>query len=84
MGKKYRITITNPLSGKEEYFYDGVNSWYVSPRDYIAYQDETVNNRNRAVKTYYTLERYPSGSSSPKGRIYKALTPERTSGTYYL
>jgi RHS repeat-associated protein len=83
MGKKYRITITNPLSGKEEYFYDGVNSWYVSPRDYIAYQDETVNNRNRAVKTYYTMERYPSGSSSPKGRIFKITTPERNERTYY-
>jgi RHS repeat-associated protein len=83
MGKKYRITITNPLSGKKEYFYDGTNTWYVSPRDYIAYQDETVNNRNRAVKTYYTMERYPSGSSSPKGRIFKITTPERNKKTYY-
>jgi len=83
MGKKYRITITNPENGKEEYFYDGSQAWYVSPRDYVNYTDSADNNLFRAAKTYYKIERYPSGSASPKGRISGVTTPERRLETYY-
>ncbi len=55
--QNYRITITNPLGGKEEYFYyggSGVYSWFVSPRDYISWQSQTVNNfRSNVPKIYY-------------------------------
>lgn len=36
MWENYRITITNPQGGKEEYYFDGYNSagWYKSPRHY--------------------------------------------------
>jgi RHS repeat-associated protein len=83
MGKKYRLTITNPENGTEEYFYDGSQVWYVSPRDYVNYTDSADNNMFRAAKTYYKIERYPSGSASPKGRISSVTTPERRVETYY-
>jgi RHS repeat-associated protein len=83
MGKKYRVTITNPQGKKEEYFYDGANTWYVSPRDYVEYVNATTNNMNRAAKTYYMLERYPAGSSTPRGRITKSLSAEGRPVTYY-
>jgi RHS repeat-associated protein len=78
--ESYRITITNPLGKKEEYFYyggcdeytcDGY-TWYVSPRDYIPYIDENTNNFNSNVpKTRYFLTQV-----SGKGKIYQVLYPE--------
>ncbi len=55
MGENYRITITNPLGGKEEYYYNSYKgySWYISPRDYVEYVDYNNNNLKKAPKTIY-------------------------------
>ncbi len=75
MWQNYRITITNPLGGKEEYFYyggSGTYSWYISPRDYIEWQSQSVNNfRVNTPRTYHYLSR-----SYPKGKISKIQYPE--------
>lgn len=71
MGNFYRITITNPLGSKEEYYYFGPYSWYVSPRDYIEYSNFITNNYKSAVKTKYYLDR-----SQAKGKISKIEYPE--------
>jgi hypothetical protein len=45
MGASPRITVKDPLGQKPEYFYNGVvgYGWYVSPRDYVEYEDESKN-----------------------------------------
>ncbi|MEW6657342.1 MAG: RHS repeat-associated core domain-containing protein [Thermodesulfobacteriota bacterium] len=56
MWENYRITITNPLSLKEEYFFAGGAgqwSWHVSPMDYVEYVDPNTNNDISAKKTTY-------------------------------
>src|SRR5439155_14835348 len=79
MFQNYRITVTNPLGGKEEFMWyagcdiDGFGcagySWHVSPRDYVAWQSQTVNNyRSRAPKTRYLPVRVKSGQ---RGEIAK-------------
>ncbi|MBI5101368.1 MAG: hypothetical protein HZB33_05990 [Nitrospirae bacterium] len=93
MWENYRITITNPVQGKEEFYYSGYygKSWYVSPRDYIAYVDSGNNNTN-ATKTYYYLTHsYDKGKISrieyPEGGyeefVYDSLTGKPTSITDY-
>jgi RHS repeat-associated protein len=53
--QSYRMTITNPLGHKEEYFYEGGSggtggisgcpcSWYVAPKHYVDYIDNDHNN----------------------------------------
>jgi RHS repeat-associated protein len=81
----YRITVTNPLGALSEYFYyggcdiDGYGgcggySWYVSPRDYIPWQSQSVNNyRSRAPKTRYLPTRVGPGR---RGMIAEILYPE--------
>ncbi len=80
----YRVTITNPLGQAEEYFYyggcdqDGFGcagySWYVSPRDYIPWQSQQVNNyRSRTPKIRYLPVNTGSGQH---GEISKILRPE--------
>lgn len=81
MWENYRITITNPMGGKEEYFYyggvdtylpTGGYSWYVSPRDYIPYLSNNVNTyRSNVPKT-----RYIPIEVSGSGRIEKIQYPE--------
>lgn len=71
MWENYRITITDPLGNKEEYYYHGPYTWYVSPRDYVRYTDRDTNNFKRAPKTYYYLDR-----NTPEGRIKKIYYPE--------
>ena len=46
MWQNYRVSVTNPQGGKEEYQYDGFDyhSWYVSPKYYQPYQDINANN----------------------------------------
>jgi RHS repeat-associated protein len=58
MGDNYRITVTNPAGGKEEFYYaqalgDGL---HVTPRYYVAYQNSTTNNYASAAveKVYYS------------------------------
>jgi RHS repeat-associated protein len=79
----YRITITNPVGQREEFFYYGGcdqdweygcggQTWYVSPRDYIPWQSQQVNNyRSRTPKT-----RYLPTLSGQQGEISKTLYPE--------
>ncbi len=70
MNESYRITITNPLDKKEEYFYSGTNYQgeihYVSPRDYIFWESQYRNNSN-ASKTRYI---FSSGSDTKIRLIY--------------
>jgi RHS repeat-associated protein len=77
MWASYRVTVTNPLKGKAEYFYWGggdTGSWYVSPRDYVPYVSQSINNLQSAAMTEYGLARrgqngelsstdYPAGGS---------------------
>uniref|UniRef100_UPI004056DD9B RHS repeat-associated core domain-containing protein n=1 Tax=Candidatus Electronema sp. TaxID=2698783 RepID=UPI004056DD9B len=92
MWENYRITVTNPKEGKEEYYYDGYHgySWMVSPRNYIALQSGEINNysiETPKTKYYfaYTNGRrgeidsiyYPEGNSVRYG--YDSTTGERTS-----
>ncbi|MFO0753329.1 MAG: cysteine peptidase family C39 domain-containing protein [Thermodesulfovibrionales bacterium] len=69
MWQNYRITIANPLGGKEEYFYyggDGTYSWRIGPRDYIEWQSQTVNNfSSNTPRTNYFLMSLSGG----KGKI---------------
>jgi RHS repeat-associated protein len=74
MGENYRITITNPLGDKEEYFYKatpGAYSWYISPRDYVDYVDQNNNNDTSAPKTYYFFNK-----NLPEAKIRKIVYPE--------
>lgn len=85
MYENFRITVTNPLGGQEEFFYyggcdiDGYGgcggySWYVSPRDYIPWASPQVNNyASRTPKTRYLFGRYDSGQH---GEITELLRPE--------
>ena len=85
MYENYRITVTNALGGLEEFFYyggcdiDGYGgcrgyTWYVSPRDYIPWQSQQVNNyRSRAPKTRYLPTYVDSGQY---GKIAEILYPQ--------
>jgi RHS repeat-associated protein len=74
MWEDYRITVTNPLNGKEEYHYNGYSryGWYVAPRDYIDYVDSSHNNfRSGVPKTQYTY----TGISGNRGEISSISYP---------
>lgn len=96
----YRITVTNAVGDRAEYFYyggcdiDGYGaisdagagsmdscagySWYVSPRDYIPWRSQTVNNyRSEAPKTRYLPTTVDSGQ---RGEIGEILYP---AGDYF-
>ena len=88
MWQSYRVTITNPLGDKEEYFYHGgcgtrvgINacaySWYVSPKDYVPYSSGSVNNFRSAQKSVYYLT-----TVSSQGEISKITDPEGSSVSY--
>jgi RHS repeat-associated protein len=87
MWDDYRITITNPLGEKEEYYYfghcDEYNcgyTWYVSPRDYMTWRSDDVNNfSSRAPKTRYFFEGTDSGQ---RGEISQIINPEGGSISY--
>ncbi len=81
MWQNYRITVTNPLGGKEEYFYYGGcdefgcndHSWYVSPKYYVTWRSWEINNyRSNPNKTHYFFTR----PASQQGEIRKILYPE--------
>jgi RHS repeat-associated protein len=46
MGDNYRVTVTNPAGGKEEYYYAAslAKGLHITPRHYVAYVDSTTNN----------------------------------------
>jgi len=88
MWQSYRVTITNTLGDKEEYFYHGgcgwaagINacaySWYVSPKDYVPYASGSVNNFRSASKTVYYLT-----NVSGQGEISKITDSEGSSVSY--
>ena len=80
MWQNYRITVTNPLGGKEEYFYYGGcdefgcqdHSWHVSPKYYVTWRSQQVNNfRSNPNKTHYLLTR----PALQQGETRKILYP---------
>lgn len=83
MWENYRITITNPEGGKEEYFYDGYDmrrsGWYISPKNYIEYVDEGTNNKTKAKKTWIDISYL---SSYGKGVVSGIRMPEGETISY--
>jgi RHS repeat-associated protein len=78
MGMNYRITITNPVGGKEEYYFPAASidgPWYVSPRDFVIYESPSRNNSMSAVKTSYSI-----GAGS--GSNAEILSIVRPGGSY--
>lgn len=83
MWDDYRITVTDPAGGQEEFYYDGYhgNSWNVSPRHYIPYQSSTMNNyAGNAPRTRYDFRR----TAGQPGEISRVTSPENfyTAYTY--
>jgi RHS repeat-associated protein len=85
MGGNYRITVTNPNSGKEEYFYksptrkeygqfDPRRSWHVAPNNYIEYS--SGKNNADANKTDY------QNSSSEHEQLNKIIYPDQSALSY--
>jgi RHS repeat-associated protein len=75
MWQDYRITVANPLGGKEEYHYTGNQfyGWYVSPKYYMEYKDYNNNNfRSNVPKIRYDY----TSTSGQRGEIRKILYPE--------
>ncbi|BBO68606.1 hypothetical protein DSCA_25360 [Desulfosarcina alkanivorans] len=77
LGAHKRITVTDPLGNKQEYYYNGLvgYGWHVSPRHYVEYVDSTTNNSADAVpKTlyYYVAET----ARGPREEIETILYPE--------
>lgn len=73
MWANYRITITNPEGGKEEYYYNGYSgySWYVSPNDYQNYVDKNTNHlRSYTPKIKYDF----TARNGQRGEIKKRTT----------
>ncbi len=80
MWENYRITITNPLGGKEEYHYYGFLgnfTWYITPRDYVPYSNSYNNNSTNAPKTYFEIKRLQ------KPRLARVDYPEGGYRIYY-
>jgi RHS repeat-associated protein len=80
-----RVTITNPLGGKEEFFYYGGCDiygllpgpagcgvgWYVSPRHYVTWEDNDINNYvSKSPKIIYHYSVSTSGSGQINQRYY--------------
>ncbi|MCI5138475.1 MAG: RHS repeat protein [Candidatus Electrothrix sp. AR1] len=94
MWENYRITITDPLGGKEEYFYYGGvgtigdwDTWYTSPRDYIPWQSEEMNNFTfDTTKTIYYFDHkggvLDNTTLSPHGQIMGIRYPAGNTITY--
>lgn len=89
MWESYRITVTDPLGGMEEYFYyAGCEdleeytcgfSWHVSPRDYIPWEGPEINNYNSGTpKTRYFFNT-PLGGETELSRV---TTPEGKEWSY--
>ncbi|MBL7049691.1 MAG: RHS repeat protein, partial [Nitrospira sp.] len=66
MWKSHRITITDPLGNSEEYYYNGMRTWYISKNDYQPYVSSEDNNLTNPKKTTYIFDR-----SNPKGKVRK-------------
>jgi RHS repeat-associated protein len=82
MVQNSRITVTNPLGGREEYYYQFTTnrSWYVSPRDYVAYLNAQTNNAAGSVpKTRYGLVFV---GNDQRGEFTRVTTPEGVTVNY--
>jgi YD repeat-containing protein len=76
MSSNYRITVTDALGQKSEYYYNSnfETGWYVSPRDYIEYVDENTNNyASNVPRTFY---RYTETVKSIREEIATIIYPE--------
>lgn len=88
MWENYRITVTNPLGDRSEYFYYGGceegygcagYSWYVSPRHYIPFRSIKYNTfHSQPYKTRYL----PTVLAGGLGAIAEVRTPEGRSTRY--
>jgi RHS repeat-associated protein len=81
MWENYRITTTEPAGAKSEWYYNGYSgySWHISPRHYIPWQSETVNNfRSGTPMTRFNLDR----NSSSIGQISSVVYPGQGQESY--
>ena len=79
MWENYRVTITEPLGAQSEWYYNGYSgySWYVSPRHYIPWQSDTVNNfRSGTPMTRFNLDRYSTSTGQVSSVVYPGQGPE--------
>jgi YD repeat-containing protein len=75
MGFANRITVTDALNQKSEYFYGLYGyGWYVAPRDYVEYVDQNNNNyaNNVPRTTYY----YANTVKGQREEIKDIIKPE--------
>jgi len=91
MYENYRLTVTDPLANKQEFFYYGGcdidaygncggYSWYVSPNAYIPWQSQDINNyRSEAPKTRYLPVYVDSGQ---QGKVAEIVYPEGDTVSY--
>ena len=76
MWENYRITVTNPLGGKEEFYYNGYSGsgWHIQPRDYISYYpgyDGSATPKTGISFSSTTGQRAEISSvNTPAGRYY--------------
>jgi len=77
MWENYRITITNPVGDKEEYYYNGSTgqeSFYVSPQRYTDYVDGYTNNYSNLNKTVFKLNWTTGQGTMIKNVVYPGGT----------
>jgi len=82
MGRNYRITVTDPLGNKSEYYYNGHvgYGWYVSPENYMEYVDE--NNNHLASNVPKTLIYYADTVKGIREEIKTIVYPEGRTVNY--
>ena len=70
MWENYRITVTDPLGGKEEYYFDGYagTGWYIDQDNYVEYSGSINNSASSVAKTKYFYVT-PNGSKGEMARI---------------
>ena len=75
MWEDYRITVTDPMGNKEEFYYDGYSSvgWHVAPKYYVDYVDNTIN--NYASQTERTWFYYTVVGSDGNGELTRVTDP---------
>ncbi|EDP59511.1 RHS repeat-associated core domain-containing protein [Vibrio sp. AND4] len=80
MWENYRITVTLPTGGKEEYYFDGFHgrSWYVDADHYQEYESEKNNSHYDTPKTIYEFV-VPNGR---RGEISEITYPDGASFEY--
>lgn len=71
MWENYRITVTNPQGGKEEFYYNGYtgSGWHIQPRDYVSYYPGYDGSTTPKTGIYYT------STSGQRAEIGEVSTP---------